>query len=610
LKLQRSHLIQASRYIFAIVAAFFISNLKLDYFESVFFDARITYRPFHSDTGHTELILIGPETTAAYQGLPGFKEHRDLLQTLAKAKPAAIVYATFAEDLRGSEIEKREFADQASTTPRLYFATDQLELKGESGRFKMAPPLDRIEVFPAPKTTDSTKFGKDGVTRRLLTSFQDRKLLHPILASLFNPEIQDPAKIRGTFELYDSVQTYINFLPEGSFSRQSFVDVVSGHGDLSRLSNKIVIIGTNTELDNKDYIFSPMSKDKATMTLAEMHANMFETLITNSAPVKAPDWLNLILTALICILTVQVVLTMKPLRGIIILASTALAFTVAAYLAFWPFGYWVDIAHPFLAIFLCYYFFIPYRLIIENRRSWEYYQKHKLLSQVEELKTNFIGLMSHDLKTPLARIQGMTEIISKDQSPLSTAQREALDMIKQSSEDLTKFISTILQYAKIESQGVQLHWQSKDINQLLLEVVKKNEFLAKVKHIHLVTELEPLFSIQVDPELIKQVFSNLIENAIKYSPENSKVLISSEEVDGKVIVQVADQGGGIAAEDVPHVFMKFFRSREAKASPVKGSGLGLYLAKYFVELHKGQINVESTPSQGSTFTVELPINGI
>jgi len=111
----------------------------------------------------------------------------------------------------------------------------------------------------------------------------------------------------------------------------------------------------------------------------------------------------------------------------------------------------------------------------------------------------------------------------------------------------------------------------------------------------------------VDPELIKQVFSNLVENAIKYSPENSKVLVSSEEVNGKIIVQVADQGIGIPQDELSNIFMKFFRSKNAKASPIKGSGLGLYLAKYFVELHHGVITAESAPHLGSTFTVELPI---
>jgi signal transduction histidine kinase len=258
-------------------------------------------------------------------------------------------------------------------------------------------------------------------------------------------------------------------------------------------------------------------------------------------------------------------------------------------------------------MFLCYYFFIPYRLIIENRRSWEYYQKNKLLSQVEELKTNFISMMSHDLKTPIARIQGMSDVIISDGVALSSQQREAVDTIKHSADDLLKFITAILNYGKIESQGVQLHLQSKDINNLLQEVIRKHEFLAKVKRIQIVSELEPMFPVPVDAELMKQVFSNLVENAIKYSPEDTKIMVSSEETDTKVVVQVVDQGPGIPAEELQNIFMKFFRSKNAKSSPIKGSGLGLYLAKYFTELHHGVIFVESSHGQGSTFTVELPM---
>jgi signal transduction histidine kinase len=106
---------------------------------------------------------------------------------------------------------------------------------------------------------------------------------------------------------------------------------------------------------------------------------------------------------------------------------------------------------------------------------------------------------------------------------------------------------------------------------------------------------------------MRQVFSNLVENAIKYSPEDTKILVSSEETTSKVIVQVADQGSGIPADELPNIFMKFFRSKNAKSSPIKGSGLGLYLAKYFTELHKGRIFVESSHGNGSTFTVELPV---
>jgi hypothetical protein len=160
----------------------------------------------------------------------------------------------------------------------------------------------------------------------------------------------------------------------------------------------------------------------------------------------------------------------------------------------------------------------------------------------------------------------------------------------------------------VESQGFQLNLQSKDINNLLTEVVRKHEFLAKIKYIQIIMELEPIFPVPVDPDLIKQVFSNLVENAIKYSNDHTRILICSEEQDGRVMIQIIDQGPGIPTDELPHIFMKFFRSKNAKSSPIKGSGLGLYLAKYFTELHGGKIVVESICGNGSTFTVELPMD--
>jgi signal transduction histidine kinase len=219
--------------------------------------------------------------------------------------------------------------------------------------------------------------------------------------------------------------------------------------------------------------------------------------------------------------------------------------------------------------------------------------------------------MSHDLKTPIARIQGMTEVILKDDVHLSSIQREAVDTIKGSSDDLLKFINSILQYGRIESQGVELHKQSKDINQILNDVIKKHEFLAKVKKIKITTELEPMFPVSVDVDLIKQVFSNLIENAIKYSTEESTVTVKSREEGDKVVIEVTDNGMGIPAEDLPNIFMKFYRSHNVKTSTIKGTGLGLYLAQYFAELHKGEISVVSNTDEGghgSTFTVKLPLN--
>ncbi len=595
------------RYILAFATAFLVSQINLDYIEAFFYDLRVKYRVAPEVSGDIIQVITDSKTVEQFRGVPGFDVHQLVLEKIKSKNPYAIVYVTDLTTIEGSDEQKKSFARTAAEFENLYQVTDELEMKGEQGKINLPAPLDTIKKASGPKTVDSKLFAKDGVTRRLFVSYQDQLMLHPILASHYNSEIKEASKIRGQIDVFDSKQIYIYFHPTGSFKTVRFEDIFNGTAADLNLENKIVLIGDDLGKSHNEYIYTPYLRTINTTTITEMHANMFETLIKNMSPLRTPKWFDFLMTLIISVLTVNVVLTLKPVRGIIILAGTAIGVWVLAYFSFFLFGLWISLAQIYLAIFLCYYFFIPYRLIIENRRSWEYYQKNRLLSQVEELKTNFISLMSHDLKTPIARIQGMTDIIAKDPMALSSNQREALDTIKVSSDDLLKFINSILNYARIESDGIELHWQNKDINELIKDVVKKNEFLAKLKHIQLITEFEPLFHVKLDPELIKQVFSNLIENAIKYSPENSKVLISTEEVDGKIIVQIADQGIGISSDELSNIFMKFFRSKEAKNSPIKGSGLGLYLAKYFVELHKGQIKVESSQGLGSTFTVELPV---
>jgi signal transduction histidine kinase len=280
----------------------------------------------------------------------------------------------------------------------------------------------------------------------------------------------------------------------------------------------------------------------------------------------------------------------------------------AATLLFIFGGVAIGVAQPLVALFACYYFFIPYRLIRENKKFWQLTEKNKLLTQVEELKNNFLSMMSHDLKTPLARIQGMADIALAKTDNLEVGQKNAIETIRKSAEELTEFISSILDLSRVESQKIKLNLQSRDINRILEDLVKKYEYNAQQKNIEIICELDTLFSVKIDADLMRQVFSNLLENAIKYSPTNSKILITSEEMDGHIIVQIADQGIGITENEIKHIFTKFYRTKHVKNSPIKGSGLGLYLAKYFVELHKGQISVESLPQQGSTFTVDLPMD--
>ncbi len=367
------------------------------------------------------------------------------------------------------------------------------------------------------------------------------------------------------------------------------------------------MIGKETMEAASDYLTTPLDKGLLALSMLEMYANILDTLILNEAPRFAPDWVKFLLTFAISLLTIYIVLSVRPGKGLLVLGLSVCVFLLISVAVFALTSWVLPVAHPLVAVFICYYFVIPYRLIIENRRSWEYYQKNRLLTQVEELKTNFMRMMSHDLKTPLARIQGMAEIIAKDPSALSETQRRALDTISESSEELTEFIGSILSLSRIESKEMKLQLRSRDINKIVGNVIRKVEFMAKRHGIEIVQELEPMFSFKVDEDLLRTVLTNLIENAIKYSPEGTKVLVTTEEIDDEVVIQVSDQGRGIAPEDIGHVFDRFYRGRNTRIATA-GNGLGLYLAKYFVELHNGRIEVESELDRGSTFTVRLPMN--
>jgi Osmosensitive K+ channel histidine kinase len=585
--------------------AFFFTQIKLDYLESLLYDVRVRVKPVSPISDNIRLVLNTQESVQKLKGVFHAQDLVKALDQLESQSPKVILLNINPEFISGTLADKKVLAQFIEQKPNVYVVYPGLILKGEEEKSKLPAPFENVRLVSGPKTTDLKILAKDNVTRRMLISYQEQPLMPVEIGSLYNSEVKDLSRIVGQFEFAGSDQIYIDFRPTRTFPFVSLAQLLIDPKTIN-FSDKIVIIGNDTEQNSDDYILTPFSREVAAMSLTEMHANMIETVIGNSAVRVAPAWLNLLFVFLIAAFTIHIVLTMKPAKGLLVLASSVVGFVVVSFLAFWPFKFWIVMAHPLLAIFLCYYFFIPYRLIVENRRSWEYYQKNKLLSQVEELKTNFISMMSHDLKTPIARIQGMTDVISADSTPISSQQREAVDTIKHSADDLLKFINAILNYGRIESEGVRLNLQSKDLNNILTEVIRKHEFLAKIKRIQIVSELEPLFPIPVDADLMKQVLSNLVENAIKYSPEDTKILVSSEERDNYVVIQVADQGQGIPQDELQNIFMKFFRSKNAKSSPIKGSGLGLYLAKYFTELHQGRIYAESEIGEGSTFTVELP----
>lgn len=232
-------------------------------------------------------------------------------------------------------------------------------------------------------------------------------------------------------------------------------------------------------------------------------------------------------------------------------------------------------------------------------------QNKKLLNQTKT-KSDFISVLSHDLKTPLARIKAMVDVISSEPTKLNYEQKLALLQLEKSQTQLINFIDEMVQMSHLDGGSLKLNLKSSDINQVITTVVKESRFHAEEKNIEIVMELEPLFSFKFDPHLIKQVIQNLVENALKYSDKNTRVLISSEDKNDNIVVQITDQGMGISSSDLKKIFNRYFRSKKAKDSVGQSSGLGLYLSNEFVKLHNGQLLANSKEGIGSTFTLSLP----
>jgi hypothetical protein len=292
-----------------------------------------------------------------------------------------------------------------------------------------------------------------------------------------------------------------------------------------------------------------------------------------------------------------------PLLGSLILIGGYQALLATAHL-------YVPMLGGVIAILASYLVFTGYLQAVQENRQWRSLKEAQYLRELDQMKTNFLTLVSHDLKTPIAKIQAMVERLRRDEELTRDQRQELLDSIETSNQELRHFISSVLHLSRIESQKVILQPRPNDLNRTIQQTIRRFEAVAAQKQLTLEEDLEPLFSFEYDEELVKQVLGNLIDNAIRYSPNESRVIVRSRETEGAVQVDVQDFGKGIPNEQLPHMFTKFYRFKRPLHEKVKGTGLGLYLSKYFIELHGGTIRLKTLENGGTTFSFTLPLRSI
>jgi signal transduction histidine kinase len=228
------------------------------------------------------------------------------------------------------------------------------------------------------------------------------------------------------------------------------------------------------------------------------------------------------------------------------------------------------------------------------------------LKELGEMKSDFVATVSHDLRSPLSAIEGYTDLL-KEVGPLNAQQSQFVGRVKAATANMTQLIADLLDLGKIEA-GLEMEMTPCDLEYIIDLIVTSLQGWAERKGIELRVELpENVPTVRGNSTRLCQVLTNLVDNALKYTPEGGTVTVELGVENSLVTVSVKDTGIGIGPDDLHNIFDKFYRVETEETRDIAGTGLGLAIAKSVVEMHSGRIWAESEPGVGSTFRFTLPV---
>ncbi len=242
-----------------------------------------------------------------------------------------------------------------------------------------------------------------------------------------------------------------------------------------------------------------------------------------------------------------------------------------------------------------------------NEMAGELQQRAGERDRLDRLKDEFVLTASHELRSPLTSVQGFAELLMLERERLSSTQAETVEIILDNTRHLVRLLNDLLDLARSDAGRLTLRPTTIEPGALVEDAVKTIRGQTEASGQTLSVEVEPgLPTLEADPDRIRQVLVNLLTNAHEYCPERASIRVGAKRVGDEVEINVSDDGPGIEAVQLEHIFDRFTRGEAGLTQRVGGTGLGLAISKSLVELHGGTISAESTAGEGATFRLRLP----
>lgn len=229
------------------------------------------------------------------------------------------------------------------------------------------------------------------------------------------------------------------------------------------------------------------------------------------------------------------------------------------------------------------------------------------IERLERVRQEFLSNVSHELRTPLTSILAFVETLEDGAINDEENNQRFLGVIRKNARRMHHLIDDILELSFIESGKIALERKSVNLHSLTEEVFTNLSAKAKEFQVKLKNEVPKETLVYADAVRLDQMLTNLIDNAVKFNTKSGNVTVSFERKNGKDVISISDTGEGISQEHLQRIFERFYRTDRARSRDIGGTGLGLAIVKHLARLHGGEVSVQSTHSQGSTFSIELPL---